>query len=78
MNRCRSCGAPIRWVTTRWTRRAMPLDPEPTPAGNVVIDDDTRMAIVLKPEARDAAVREGRAVYQTHFQSCPNYERTRR
>lgn len=30
---CSSCGAPILWATSVTTKRALPLDPEPVPAG---------------------------------------------
>lgn len=37
LGRCRSCGRPVRWVTTAHGR-PQPLDPDPDPRGNIVLD----------------------------------------
>jgi hypothetical protein len=50
---CRSCGAAIIWAMTG-KGRTMPVDARPDPKGNVavVIDGDTRRAIVgVTPES---------------------------
>jgi hypothetical protein len=74
---CRQCGAPLRWETTARNGKPIPLDADPTPAGNVVMDATGR-AVVLNDANRDAAVARGTTIYRAHFASCPNYERGRR
>ena len=37
LGKCRSCGRPVRWVTTAHGR-PQPLDPDPNPLGNIVLD----------------------------------------
>ncbi len=63
---CRSCRAPIRWERTPNGKR-IPLDPEPVPSGNIVINE-IGLAVVVKP---------GQGKYQSHFVSCPNAARHR-
>ncbi len=81
--RCRSCRAPIRWADVNG--RAMPLDPEPTPDGNVVITLVHHEGSSLeRAEARVLTAREQRLLhpdrtrYRSHFATCPNARRHRR
>lgn len=60
MRPCRSCGAPIQWVWTV-TGKAMPLDPEPHPDGNVELIDG--VAHVHSQPCPDG--------YLSHFVTCP-------
>jgi hypothetical protein len=78
MTTCARCGAHIVWVTTAKNDRPMPLDAEPTPAGNVVLTVPDRLAVVLSDADRDRAIAAGQTVWRPHFASCPNYERGRR
>jgi len=67
---CRSCGAPIRWVTTINDKR-IPIDREPDPDGNIyasLVDGEWR-AVVRGPEADPPA---GRHLYRAHFATCPD------
>lgn len=65
-DRCRSCLEPIRWERTA-AGRAIPLDPDPVPEGNIIISDGH--AIVFASAAR---VPTGDDVprYVSHFVSC--------
>jgi hypothetical protein len=66
---CRSCHAPIRWVTMRGTRKPNPLDAEPTPNGNVqILDDGT--AWVLRKRDLVVAREAGEVLYTSHFGTC--------
>ncbi len=35
--KCKSCGAPVLWLTHRGTGKAMPIDVEPSEDGNVIL-----------------------------------------
>jgi len=65
MSRCRSCRAPIRWATTE-TGKNIPLDLEPVPKGNLVLE--AGVVRVVPPG-------EGR--YVSHFSTCPNSKKHR-
>ena len=68
MNVCVGCGAPIRWVLTVAGKR-LPIDPEPTEDGNVVVrdvDGQPRAHVLTGPElpAREQA-------WRPHWATCP-------
>lgn len=65
-SRCRSCGAPIWWAVTEKGGR-MPLDPDPVPDGNVVINN-YGVAVVITP---GDWTHDGQR-YVAHFATCPN------
>lgn len=66
---CRSCGAPIEWALTTAGKR-MPLDLEPAPQGNLVLDDDGVVwAVAAAPVALLA---KKPPLRQSHFATCPN------
>lgn len=75
MSTCRNCGARIRWVTTAKRGRWMPLDPEPTPLGTVILIGGE--AFVLDIPDRDRAVERGETIWRPHFASCPKNPRRR-
>lgn len=59
---CRSCGAPIIWARTV-NGKAMPLDAEPTDAGNVSLVNGVAYVgeqLALPP------------CYTSHFATCPD------
>jgi hypothetical protein len=60
MPMCRTCSAPVMWATTT-TGKAIPLNPEPRPGGNIDLRDG--VAHVVKPD--------GQARYTSHFSDCP-------
>lgn len=59
------CGLPIKWVKNAKTLRMMPIDPDPTRDGNLVLDGN--VATLLSPER--ARVYEG-STYISHFATC--------
>lgn len=61
---CSSCGAPIVWATTV-NGKAIPLDPEPTTFGNLVVVD----GIARPPRIGDDVPF---LQYVSHFATCPN------
>lgn len=73
---CKSCGAPIFWVTMRGTERPAPLDVEPSDKGNVVVDD-ARGRVLSRFELEEVPLDPR---YMSHFVTCPQRKqwRTRR
>ena len=77
---CRYCGRRILWVETHKGNR-MPLDPEPSAVGNVILEQAAcsegqlglRRAYVLRRRDYWAGDR-----YTPHFTTCPGAERFRR
>jgi hypothetical protein len=71
---CLLCGAPIIWRDHETTGRAMPIDPEPDDAGNVVLLDRGRYRMLPLSERAPGQVR-----YTSHMGTCPVYvERAKR
>lgn len=68
---CKSCGAPIRWLTTLRGKQ-IPIDPEPVPNGNVVIEGNGRARVIGNGAPADGPL------YQSHFASCPSSAQHRR
>lgn len=70
MPTCRSCRRPIVWEKTG-SGKGIPLDPEATEDGNIVIRGTAgvRIAHVLR-EGEEPF--EGETRYKTHFVTCPN------
>lgn len=60
---CRSCDAPMVWVHTPAGKR-MPLDPDPTPDGNVEIIDGYAVVHSQPPL-------EHGDLFTPHFATCP-------
>jgi hypothetical protein len=71
----RGCGQPMVWVITLGGAR-MPIDPEPTPDGNIIFADSTWD--VVRYLRKGEAVPEGTARYRSHFASCPDAASFRR
>jgi hypothetical protein len=72
VNRCASCGAPIRWVRLAPHLSPHPVDTEPAPNGTIELSaDGSNRARVVKPS-------EERELYVSHFASCPHAKAWRR
>lgn len=76
---CRSCGAPIYWLTIHPGGRRMPVDAEPAEDGTVMADLTVGRGVAL---SRDAVAEIRRAesemgpdfhepLYLSHFATCP-------
>jgi hypothetical protein len=76
---CRSCGAPIIWLTIRPGSRRMPVDAEPSPSGNIIADLDQAMGVVVSAEPlRQMKVdTPDEPFYLSHFATCPQADRWR-
>jgi hypothetical protein len=69
--RCGSCGRAIRWVTTE-NGKAMPLDCDPTPDGNVIpIPQGEGIESLAHVLRKDEQPPEGTRRFTTHWQTCP-------
>lgn len=74
---CEGCGAPVIWAHT--SRTVMPVDPDPTPDGNVVLRQfggRPFAEVVTNP-----AKLFGRVARKSHFVTCPraaDFRRLRR
>lgn len=81
VSRCRTCHQAIWWAQTGSGRR-IPIDPEPVPDGNVVVehpgDHGEAMVTVLgRPEEQQLYADVGPR-YQSHFATCPQAAQHRR
>lgn len=75
---CRSCRAPIRFVSMTGSRRAMPVNAEPNAElGSIEIMADG-LAQALTGEALWNARQAGRDLYVSHFATCPRASSFRR
>lgn len=73
---CKSCGASILWVKTLGGR-AMPLDAEPVPDGNVVVHNKT-CVVLTKEQQGDTDLKGTGPRYQSHFATCSQAAKHRR
>lgn len=72
MPECRSCKRPIVWRKTQ-NQKAIPIDPDPVEAGNIMIHDaDT--CTVLSADERAGILRNDphTKLHVSHFATCPN------
>lgn len=67
-NRCDSCSAPIIWAFTERGKK-IPLDPDPDPKGNMVLDNNADDGTVIAVYAKEE---DSRARYVSHFATCPD------
>ncbi len=66
---CRSCHQPIVWA---WTTKGkkLPLDPEPSPAGNVLLAGTTAHVLSAADSATLRAIDQ--ALWTSHLVTCPD------
>lgn len=75
MSRCSACPAEILWATTR-AGRAIPLNQDPHPQGNVRVKDG--VAEVLGPLEAYAARAAKEPLHVAHFVTCPGADLLRK
>lgn len=79
LDRCRSCRAPIIWLTIRPGGRRMPIDADPIADGNIIADLAQAVGIVIPAGALTFLDdTPGEARYRSHFASCPQAAEWRR
>ena len=67
--RCRGCHALIRWAKSETTGKPIPIDPEPVPAGNIVVTARGIAHFLKKGEEPTVPT------YVSHFSTCPARDR---
>ena len=71
---CRACGAPIVWASTVHGR-AMPIDADPDPDGNIELVADAKGRTVAHVHHDGQASLFGDVQrWMPHFATCPNWE----
>ena len=80
LQRCRSCGAPIRWAVLNG--RPHPVDAEQVPGGNIVLEDEEGLLAhgTVTDGRSELGVPRARIVrpdpqvirYVSHFATCPD------
>lgn len=80
LDNCRSCKAPVVWLTIRPGGRRMPIDPDPVDDGNIMADLNAAVGVVMSAETV-AVLREDDSdepLYRSHFATCPDARTWRR
>ena len=77
---CRSCGAPVLWATVELSGKQMPVDADPAPEGNVLIQREPGRvwARVLTGHDLHQARHEDEPLHRSHFSTCPDAATWRR
>lgn len=68
MASCQKCSAPMMWKKTP-AGKSNPLDPDPTPRGNVVLVEPDACRTLAGDELARAR-EEGVSLYLSHFVTC--------
>lgn len=78
--RCKSCRAEIVWAKTVAKGELMPINPTPTPNGNVVLHEQSGnlYAAVVAKNKRAAMAEAGYPMYLSHLVDCPHAHEWRR
>lgn len=74
-NKCRSCKADILWLEHVVSRRKAPIDAQPVPNGNILIDEPLGTYSNI---TRSSVVPPGAARYTNHFAICPDSQSFKR
>ena len=76
VGRCTSCGQSILWRRTDNGQR-IPINPEPSERGNVILSGPVRAYVLTKAEIEKAR-QAGAVLFLVHFATCPNAREHRR
>lgn len=68
---CKTCGKRFDWYRSATTGKAMPIEPDPQPNGNVRIDVVNNTATVVEPGSHTP-------LYLSHFATCKQAAQHRR
>jgi hypothetical protein len=69
LGRCRACHLPVRWAITAAHGKPIPIDPDPSPDGTVLIEkiEGADVARVWAPIGRECPPD---VLYVVHFVTC--------
>ena len=80
MKRCRACGAELAWALTEANHKPMPLDPKPSPEGNVALrrGEVAGSVVALAEVLAGAELHQVRSadevpLFVPHFATCPGW-----
>lgn len=76
VRRCRTCRAEVVWCHTAGGK-SMPIDAQPVPDGNVLVDDGARGLVATVVPAGQVTF-DDRPLYVSHFATCPDADTHRR
>lgn len=65
--KCKSCGARVMMLRSASTGKMAPINAEPDPNGNILIDGRRGVYLIVKKAARTADM----VLYTNHFINCP-------
>ncbi|HVL14059.1 MAG TPA: hypothetical protein VM529_15930 [Gemmata sp.] len=68
---CRSCGKRVLWLMSCVSRQTAPIDPDPSPDGNVVVNGDGTYDVLGGKNLAQAQA-AGLTLHASHFATCPN------
>jgi hypothetical protein len=69
---CRSCGASVYWLKHHETGKLAPIDAEPVPDGNIVIEGETYKILAKDLLALAEGFGDDIPRHKNHFATCPN------
>lgn len=72
--RCSACSQPVIWATTSKGNK-MPLDAQPHPMGNLVLDDGGNVG---PPDSQFPGTPDLTRRYKSHFSTCVHADRFRK
>lgn len=70
MKQCNDCKAPIMLAQHQRTNNYAPLDPDPSPDGNILWDRWTNSYQILQGEELERAKEQGIDLFLSHRVSC--------
>ena len=70
MSVCKWCQAPVLWREHHRTRKPAPIDPQPTPDGNIRLAGN-EYAVLHEPDLEEAR-RDGERLHLNHWATCPD------
>lgn len=70
-DQCRSCEASVLWLEHKTTGKRAPIDRDPVPDGNIMVDLAGGTYRILTGDARQEAIDTGYELHLNHFITCP-------
>ncbi|MDF3309787.1 hypothetical protein P3H15_32735 [Rhodococcus sp. T2V] len=73
IQQCRSCREPIVWTVTKHSGKRLPVNPEPTEKGDVLVEHRGSVLYsgIVLAAYREQQLKDGNPLYLSHFATCP-------